>query len=138
MRGERNPWATREGTVEDRNHDDLHPSCPSNLKLSRLCASFLQLLNKGCQRREEAINTQTMHTRLASVKNMNRMLPPMISSFTFWSSFRTSSRISCRQYNGYSYVSEVTTTSPIIVPVLQLCVAVKMQTKVCGSTPPLF
>lgn len=43
----KNPWATQEGAVEEV----LHPSLPSILpdtQLAELCASLLQLLNKGC------------------------------------------------------------------------------------------
>lgn len=55
----------------------------------------------------------------------------MISSFTFWSSFRTSSRISCRADSQRSSVQlYVAATFPTSL-------GLKVQTHVCGSSPPL-
>lgn len=70
---------------------------------AELCASLLQLLNKGCQRGEEkqALSTQntvcwSKITILIIFRVYKVISPPIISSLTFCSSFRTSSRISCR------------------------------------------
>lgn len=108
--------------MEERRRGRLRPSQPSvKPERSRLCASLLQLLDEGCQSRAEAVSTQQgappqpEHRRDATP-------PPMISSFTFCSSFRTSSRISCRADG--KQPSGVSSPHACLRP-----------PKVCGSTP---
>lgn len=120
--GKRNPWATREGTVEERKHGRLRPSQPSvKPERSRLCASLLQLLDEGCQSRAEAVSTQ-QGAPPQPEQRRDATPPPMISSFTFCSSFRTSSRISCRADG--KQPSGVSSPHACLRP-----------PKVCGSTP---